>query len=207
MKRLKAVLPVLIAIVVTWALTIGTSAQSNIPNGVFVKSSEGLVWLVLEGQRIKIPVWPASDDDIAALPVADRWTVMNDAGAIVAGDRPAWLVDAAQQIAPALVAPATDTLPQAPAPVATSTSIPTATTAPTVTTAPVATAAPAATATSRPAASTRGDTKNCSDFPSQAAAQRELRSDPSDPNRLDTDRDGIACESNRAPFDRNPVPR
>lgn len=48
---------------------------------------------------------------------------------------------------------------------------------------------------------------NCSDFASQAAAQAELRRDPSDPNGLDTDRDGIACESNRAPFDRTPVPR
>ena len=48
---------------------------------------------------------------------------------------------------------------------------------------------------------------NCSDFPSQAAAQAELRRDPSDPNRLDADRDGIACESNRAPRDTTPVPR
>jgi hypothetical protein len=43
---------------------------------------------------------------------------------------------------------------------------------------------------------------NCPDFPSQAAAQAELRRDPSDPHGLDTDRDGVACESNRAPFDR-----
>ena len=48
---------------------------------------------------------------------------------------------------------------------------------------------------------------DCADFPSQAAAQAELRRDPSDPHGLDTDRDGIACESNRAPFDRVPVPR
>jgi hypothetical protein len=47
----------------------------------------------------------------------------------------------------------------------------------------------------------------CPDFPSQAAAQAELRRDPGDPHRLDTDNDGIACESNRAPFDRVPVPR
>ena len=53
----------------------------------------------------------------------------------------------------------------------------------------------------------QGDRYNCGDFASQANAQSVLRADPSDPNRLDTDRDGIACESNRAPFDRMPVRR
>ncbi len=53
----------------------------------------------------------------------------------------------------------------------------------------------------------QGDRYNCADFASQAQAQAVLRADPTDPNRLDTDRDGVACESNRAPFDRVPVPR
>jgi hypothetical protein len=56
----------------------------------------------------------------------------------------------------------------------------------------------------------QGDRYNCSDFASQAQAQAVLRADPSDPNKLDTDRprpDGIACESNPAPYDRAPVPR
>jgi len=35
---------------------------------------------------------------------------------------------------------------------------------------------------------------NCSDFASQAEAQAELMSDPSDPNGLDADADGQACE-------------
>jgi hypothetical protein len=40
------------------------------------------------------------------------------------------------------------------------------------------------------------DDLNCDleDFDSQAAAQAELERDPSDPNRLDADDDGIACE-------------
>jgi hypothetical protein len=42
---------------------------------------------------------------------------------------------------------------------------------------------------------------NCSDFKSQADAQAVLRADPSDPNKLDSDRDGIACESNPDPRD------
>jgi endonuclease YncB( thermonuclease family) len=53
----------------------------------------------------------------------------------------------------------------------------------------------------------QGDRYNCSAFASQAEAQAVLRADPRDPNRLDADRDGIACETNRAPRDLNPVQR
>jgi hypothetical protein len=35
---------------------------------------------------------------------------------------------------------------------------------------------------------------NCSDFTTQAEAQAALNQDPSDPNGLDTDNDGVACE-------------
>jgi hypothetical protein len=58
-----------------------------------------------------------------------------------------------------------------------------------------------------PSRPSSGGDKSCSDFSSQAAAQAELRRDPSDPHRLDTDKDGIACESNRAPRDTRRVPR
>ena len=47
----------------------------------------------------------------------------------------------------------------------------------------------------------QGNRYNCSDFKSQADAQAVLRADPSDPNKLDTDGDGIACESNPGPSD------
>lgn len=53
----------------------------------------------------------------------------------------------------------------------------------------------------------QGDAYNCADFASQAQAQAVLRADPSDPNGLDADRDGIACENNGAPNDWNPVAR
>ncbi|MGY1741169.1 MULTISPECIES: excalibur calcium-binding domain-containing protein [unclassified Blastococcus] len=36
---------------------------------------------------------------------------------------------------------------------------------------------------------------NCSDFATQQQAQAVLTADPSDPNNLDSDHDGIACES------------
>jgi micrococcal nuclease len=53
----------------------------------------------------------------------------------------------------------------------------------------------------------QGDRYNCSAFVSQADAQAVLRADPSDPNRLDADGDGIACESNPPPRDLVPVAR
>ena len=62
----------------------------------------------------------------------------------------------------------------------------------------------------------QADDQNCSDFASQADAQQHLRADPSDPDGLDArpgpadgndqaGGDGIACESNPGPFDREPV--
>ncbi len=36
---------------------------------------------------------------------------------------------------------------------------------------------------------------DCKDFPSQAAAQANLNANPSDPNHLDADHDGKACET------------
>jgi hypothetical protein len=53
----------------------------------------------------------------------------------------------------------------------------------------------------------QGDAYNCGDFASQADAQAVLRADPSDPNRLDADRDGVACETRPAPRDLEPVER
>ena len=53
----------------------------------------------------------------------------------------------------------------------------------------------------------QGDLFNCSDFATQAQAQAVLRADPTDPNRLDGDGDGIACEWTPCPCDRTPVPR
>ncbi len=39
-----------------------------------------------------------------------------------------------------------------------------------------------------------GDDKDCADFASQADAQAALAAEPSDPDNLDADDDGIACE-------------
>ena len=51
------------------------------------------------------------------------------------------------------------------------------------------------------------DLLNCEDFDSQDEAQDELRANPDDPDNLDDDDDGIACETLPPPRDENPVPR
>jgi Excalibur calcium-binding domain len=55
------------------------------------------------------------------------------------------------------------------------------------------------------AAAAQGGDTDCPDYPSQAAAQAVLRAVPSDPDELDGDNDGIACESSPAPRDLRPV--
>src|SRR5919107_2872252 len=57
-----------------------------------------------------------------------------------------------------------------------------------------------------PAASAQ-DLLNCDDFDSQAEAQDELRTNPDDPDNLDDDDDGNACETFPFPRDEDPVPR
>jgi hypothetical protein len=71
------------------------------------------------------------------------------------------------------------------------------TTAPTgSSTAPTSTTATSTTATTTSTAPTsvRPDDRDCPDFPTQAQAQAALTADPTDPDALDTDDDGIACE-------------
>ena len=51
------------------------------------------------------------------------------------------------------------------------------------------------------------DVYNCGDLLSQAQAQSVLMYNSDDPNKLDRDKDGIACESLSAPYDKRPVKR
>jgi len=53
----------------------------------------------------------------------------------------------------------------------------------------------------------RGNAYDCRDLGSQAEAQAILRADPTDPNVIDNDQDGIACETNPPPRDTRRVPR
>jgi len=53
----------------------------------------------------------------------------------------------------------------------------------------------------------RGNAFECTAFASQAEAQAVLRADPTDPNVIDQNRDGLACETNPPPRDTRRVPR
>lgn len=53
----------------------------------------------------------------------------------------------------------------------------------------------------------QGNKYDCADFLSQAQAQAVLRADPSDPNLIDGDKNGVACENSAAPRDEVPVRR
>ena len=59
-----------------------------------------------------------------------------------------------------------------------------------------------------PMALAQTDDLDCADFTSQADAQAELRADPTDPNGLDAEDDGVACETFAYPEDtpRDEVP-
>ncbi len=51
------------------------------------------------------------------------------------------------------------------------------------------------TVTAAPAAAHTGGDLDCADFATQAEAQAELQAHPGDPNNLDRDNDGVACET------------
>lgn len=53
----------------------------------------------------------------------------------------------------------------------------------------------------------QGNAFECSHFTSQAQAQAVLRRDPTDPNVIDRNRDGVACEDLAPPRDTRRVPR
>lgn len=151
-------------------------------------------------------VWRATDGATLFTDGGQTWVLgPNGLETRANGERLSWEQEA-PPAAPATEAvgpvtmPPTPTTPAAAAPAPTNTPRPAAA-------APTATPRPTNTPVPSSSGSTRGGDLNCSDFSSQAAAQAELRRDPSDPHGLDRDRDGISCENNRPPFDRTPVTR
>lgn len=89
---------------------------------------------------------------------------------------------------------ATPTTPPTVAPTTSPTVAPTTTSTSTPTSAPVTTTTPPAVTTSPAVTAPVTQTKNCSEFATQALAQAFLLADPTDPSGLDGDRDGVACE-------------
>jgi hypothetical protein len=66
----------------------GLSAQSLLPDGVFVRDSGGGVWLIIGGQRAQVPFFPAADDVIASVPDSGQWVVQGDGGTLTLGGQP-----------------------------------------------------------------------------------------------------------------------
>jgi hypothetical protein len=66
MRKLGAVLPVLVAIAATWTITTAV-AQPEIPVWTFVRDSQGQVWLVGNTARLAVPIHPATDEQVAAI--------------------------------------------------------------------------------------------------------------------------------------------
>jgi hypothetical protein len=71
------------------------SAQATIPDGVFVRDSADNTWLVSGGTRSVVPIYEATDAEIAALPESGRWVVPAGAGLVALGERPEWGEDPA----------------------------------------------------------------------------------------------------------------
>ena len=53
-------------------LTGTVAAQSGVPDGAFVRDTSGETWLVLNGERLRVPIHPADDATIAAIPDSGR---------------------------------------------------------------------------------------------------------------------------------------
>jgi hypothetical protein len=50
-------------------------AQGGIPNGVFLRDDAGTIWLTTGGKRAQVPIYPASNDAIGAIPDGGQWVV------------------------------------------------------------------------------------------------------------------------------------
>src|SRR3954470_8283847 len=67
------------------------SAQPLLPDGVFVRSSDGTIWLIIGGQRAKVPFFPANDDVINAVPDSGQFVVSGEGGNLALGGQPPYV--------------------------------------------------------------------------------------------------------------------
>ncbi|MFN8636789.1 MAG: hypothetical protein U0893_23320 [Chloroflexota bacterium] len=67
------------------------SAQSLLPDGVFVRDSGGTVWFIYGGQRAQVPFLPANDDVIFSVPDSGQWVVQGEGGGLTLGAQPSYV--------------------------------------------------------------------------------------------------------------------
>ncbi|MCC6179388.1 MAG: DUF4352 domain-containing protein [Chloroflexi bacterium] len=77
------------------------SAQTAVPNGAFVKDAAGDVWLVLGGERLRVPLYPSDEATITAIPDSGKWVVPTSEGGVAAGERPDWVSTTQSVVQPA----------------------------------------------------------------------------------------------------------
>lgn len=80
---------VLVAVLIGWARD-SAAAQPAVPGGVFVRDADRNLFLVLDGERHRVPVYPLSPEEVEAIPESGRWIVPSAAGGIEPGDNPHW---------------------------------------------------------------------------------------------------------------------
>jgi hypothetical protein len=91
------------------------SAQPLLPDGVFVRDSGGTVWLIIGGQRAKVPFMPATDEVINAVPDSGAWVVQGEGGTLALGGQPDY-VNAAPVSMQSTATPTPTTAPEDPPP-------------------------------------------------------------------------------------------
>src|SRR3954452_13563965 len=67
--------------------SVGT-AQAVLSDGLFVRDSGGNTWLIIGGQRARVPFRPATDDAIFSVPDSGQWVVPGDGGGLTLGAQP-----------------------------------------------------------------------------------------------------------------------
>ncbi len=65
------------------------SAQAEIPDWVFARSSDGQIWLLAEGLRTAVAIYPANDEQINGYLNSGKWLVPGR-GSMTLGEKPDW---------------------------------------------------------------------------------------------------------------------
>lgn len=100
MQRLRSAFTLALAVLATWTITTAT-AQTGIPNYAYVRDSAGQDFVISGGQRIAVPIYPATDEQIAAIPWPGQWLGLKaDGSGYENGQRPDWSTSAAAVPAP-----------------------------------------------------------------------------------------------------------
>lgn len=161
MRRTFAIIS-MVSIVAVCSFFGGQVSAQTVPAGfqdyTFVRDSSGETWLILRASpgvmvRVGIPIFPATDAEIASVPVNGQWLVPGD-GARMSVERPAWaLRGTISQVTsgigsvfqPPASSPVAAAVPPTVVPTATLTPLPTFTPLPTSTPLPTATPWPTST--------------------------------------------------------------